>query len=66
MGFIGSTDGGANQIHAYSFEYELIKKITLPTEGTIISEMVLCHDEKWLVAVRHDGMLTIVNTETDE
>ena len=35
-------------------------------EGAILSDMVLCHDEKWLVAVHQDGMVTVINTETDE
>ena len=37
--------------------------IELEISDNIISEMVLCHDEKWLVCAHAEGMVTIVNTE---
>ena len=35
----------------------------LPIEDNIVSEMVLCHNGKWLVCTHRQGMITIVNTE---
>ena len=49
MGFMGSMATNNIKIHAYSLDYEQLGVAELPIEDNIVSEMVLCHNGKWLV-----------------
>ena len=37
--------------------------IELEIQDNIVTEMVLCHDEKWLICAHSQGMVTFINTE---
>ena len=63
MGFQGSMLSANLQIHVYSLEYEKLNSIELEIEDNIVNEMILCHDEQWLVCVHNGGLITIVKTE---
>ena len=49
MGFMGSMATSNIQIHVYSLDYEQLGVVELPIEDNIVSEMILCHEGKWLV-----------------
>ena len=63
MGFCGSMVSGNIQIQTYSLEYEQLNAIELEVADNIVTEMVLCHNEQFLVCVHQAGLITVVNTE---
>ena len=63
LGFQGSMMSTKVQIQAWSFEYEKLSEIELEIEDNIVTEMTLCHDEKFLVCAHNNGLVSVISTE---
>ena len=63
MGFRCSMEAPNVQLQAYSLDYEQVGCIALELEENIVSQILLFHNEKWLVCTHQDGYITVVNTE---
>ena len=63
LGFQGSMMSTKVQIQAWSFEYEKLSEIELEIEDNFVTEMTLCHDEKFLVCAHNNGLVSVISTE---
>jgi len=64
MGFCGSMMSPNAQVQVFSHEYEKLETIELDqVQDSMVSSMVLCHNEKFLVCTHRFGLITIINTE---
>ena len=64
MGFCGSMISPNALVQVYDHDYEQLQVIELEeVQDSIVSSMVLCHNEKFLVCTHRAGLITIINTE---
>ena len=63
FGYQGSMISTQVQIQAWSFDYEKIAEIQLEIEDNFVTEMVLCHNEQFLVCTHSNGLVSVIKTE---
>lgn len=63
FGFQGSMVSTKVQVQAWSYEYEKLSELELEIEDNFVTEMVLCHGEKFLVCTHTNGLVSVINTE---
>ena len=63
FGYQGSMISTNVQIQAWSLDYEKIAELELEIEDNFVTEMVLCHNEQFLVCTHNNGLVTVIRTE---